>query len=187
MNILKIIFALSIGLSFGLSAPTQVDASYLAAGGVTGAAARSQEAAVAQRYLPRRCRDIMEDMKNDTYALLYIASYPDLAKAFGKNPARGRKHFEEYGCDEGRDITFDGLVYVAGYGDLIRAIGMDERKALDHFLLHGAKEGRSNAKFNAAAYANRYSDLRAKFGNNARKLAQHCIRYGYREHREFCG
>ncbi|SHM99587.1 hypothetical protein [Roseibium suaedae] len=187
MNILKIIFALLIGLSFGVSASTQVDASDLTVGKVPVTSSGTSGSIVAQRYLPRRCRDIMDDMKDDTYALLYIASYSDLAKAFGRNPDRARRHFEEYGCDEGRSITFDGWIYVAGYSDLIRAIGLDERKALDHFLLHGAREGRSNAKFNASAYANRYNDLKAKFGNNSRKLAQHCIRYGFRERREFCG
>ena len=58
--------------------------------------------------------------------LQYIASYPDLIRAFGPNPAAGQAHYEHYGRAEGRrPDTFDERQYLAGYPDLRAAFGAD--------------------------------------------------------------
>lgn len=140
-----------------------------------------------QRLQPRDCRNTTEDMQNDYYALLYIASHGDLISRLGRDPQAARTHYAQFGCDEGRRITFDPLTYVAGYGDLIQTVGTNEQAALDHYLQHGYRERRSPQKFNHTAYLNQHGDLQGAIGNNKRRLVLHCIQHGFNERRQFCG
>ncbi len=45
-------------------------------------------------------------MANDYSA--YLNRYPDLKAAFGSDVAAARKHYEEYGKNEGRDASISG-------------------------------------------------------------------------------
>lgn len=120
---------------------------------------------------------------SDEEALKYIASYKDLVRAFGPSPQRGREHFEQHGCREGRSILFDPIQYVAGYDDLIRHIGFNENEALRHYFQHGYRENRSIDRFCGRTYANIFHDLKRAFGHDEHRLAIHYMEHGFREGR----
>src|ERR671913_185224 len=74
--------------------------------------------------------------------LQYIASYVDLVRAFGPDPAAGEWHFQTYGRAEGRAAdAFDEAQYLANYPDLQAAFGGDTQAATVHFIRYGAYEG----------------------------------------------
>ena len=113
-----------------------------------------------------------------TRALEYVASYGDLAAAFGADPRAGQTHYEYHGAIEERPITFDGLHYLASYGDLIQAFGTDEYRATSHYLSYGIAEGRS-VTFDGLDYIASYGDLIRAFGANELLGTQHYVGYGF--------
>ncbi|MGD9507770.1 MAG: sulfatase-like hydrolase/transferase [Geminicoccaceae bacterium] len=77
--------------------------------------------------------------------LQYIASYPDLIRAFGADPVAGQAHYERYGRAEGRSPdSFDERQYLASYADLRAAFGTDGRAATIHYIQRGFTEGRTD-------------------------------------------
>jgi hypothetical protein len=77
--------------------------------------------------------------------LTYIASYPDLIRAFGANAAAGAQHYQFYGRAEGRvPASFDARQYLANYADLRAAFGGDLDAAAAHFITYGYYEGRND-------------------------------------------
>ena len=136
------------------------------------------------RGLPRHCQRVYDRMlENEFETLLYIASYRDLVRAFGKDVEKARDHFARHGCREGRRISFDPIQYIAGYDDLVRAFGGDERRGLDHYFSNGYRERRKADNFCGRGYARAYPDVRRALGNNEYELARHYIRFGFREGR----
>jgi len=121
----------------------------------------------------------------DLDALRYIASHADLIAAFGTDIARGRKHYEDNGIKEGRQITFDPLRYIASHPDLILAFGLDEDKAVRHYINFGFNEKRSTTRFDAGNYLARYADLRATFGKDLVAATKHYIGSGFAEGRSY--
>ena len=72
----------------------------------------------------------------------YIASYPDLANAFGEDYAAGARHFIKYGRAENRKITFNGYKYMLANPD-VRAFmdPTDPDSACRHYIRHGRYDG----------------------------------------------
>ena len=79
---------------------------------------------------------------SDLDALRYIASYPDLIRAFGADAAKGRAHYESSGLREGRSISFDPSAYLTRYADLRNSFGQDLLAATRHYIEYGFAEGR---------------------------------------------
>ena len=75
--------------------------------------------------------------------LEYLASYPDLAAAYGTDQIAAWQHFAATGIAEGRLPSFSGLNYIASYPDLIRAFGTDAEAGAQHYLTTGRAEGRT--------------------------------------------
>lgn len=81
--------------------------------------------------------------------LQYIASYGDLIRALGPDPAAGQRHYIEHGLSEGRSLDlFDENQYLENYLDLQNALGTDTGAATLHFIQHGYAEGRTAAPRN---------------------------------------
>ncbi|MRD55184.1 S8 family serine peptidase [Betaproteobacteria bacterium LSUCC0115] len=76
--------------------------------------------------------------------LEYIASYPDLIRAFGADAQAGENHYSNFGQREGRSVKFSPAAYLAKYPDLQRAFGTDTQAATRHFIIYGFNEGRSS-------------------------------------------
>lgn len=75
----------------------------------------------------------------------YIASWPDLIRAFGANPAAGEQHYAQYGRSEGRALDrFDEAQYLANYPDLRAVFGGNTAQAVEHFVRYGFFEGRTD-------------------------------------------
>lgn len=76
--------------------------------------------------------------------LQYIASYEDLIRVFGANPAAGQQHYLQYGQAEGRSLDlFDEDQYLRNYPDLQAAFGTDGAAATVHYIQYGFFEGRT--------------------------------------------
>lgn len=118
----------------------------------------------------------------DLEVLSYIASHPDLIRAFGANIEAGRNHWINFGFTEGRKITFKPLTYLATYPDLIAAFGLNLENATKHFITNGFAEGRKST-FDSLAYIASHGDLISAFGPDADAGARHYINWGYREGR----
>ena len=112
----------------------------------------------------------------------YLATYGDLAAAFGSDAAAAWQHFAGAGLIEGRAAGFSGLGYIASYGDLRAAFGADAEAGARHFLQYGRAEGRA-AAFDAAQYLAANIDLRAAFGADLDRAAAHYIQGGAAEGR----
>ena len=77
--------------------------------------------------------------------LQYIASYPDLIRAFGANAGAGQQHYQQFGQAEGRTPdSFNEAQYLASYADLRAAFGADGNAATVHYIRHGFAEGRTD-------------------------------------------
>lgn len=120
---------------------------------------------------------------SDTDALSYIASYPDLIRAFGLDAQAGRDHFENSNWWERRPTTFLPLEYLASYPDLVSAYGLDTLAAVRHYIKYGYGEGRSIG-FDTYDYLAANPDLIAAYGDNIIAGARHYIRYGRAEGRD---
>lgn len=89
----------------------------------------------------------------DFNGLEYIASNPDLIRAFGNDAAAAKNHWLSFGVNEGRSLdSFDPLQYLANNKDLIAAFGLDPTAATQHYVSYGYKEGRATTGFDALAY-----------------------------------
>ena len=117
----------------------------------------------------------------------YRSYYPDLQAAFGADDMAYRRHWLEYGINEGRRSSpaFDVRYYLEAYPDLVNAFGSGNfRAALTHYIEYGLAEGRQSAPdFSVQAYVIRYPDLQAAFGQNWAAAANHWIEYGVSEGR----
>lgn len=77
--------------------------------------------------------------------LQYIASYPDLIRAFGANAAAGQRHYLHFGQAEGRSPdSFNETQYLANYRDLRATFGTDGNAATIHYIRSGYREGRTD-------------------------------------------
>ena len=78
-------------------------------------------------------------------ALEYIASYPDLIRAFGANAVAGAQHYLTNGQAAGRvPDSFNARQYLANYADLRAAFGTNLAAARIHYITHGYFEGRTD-------------------------------------------
>ena len=76
----------------------------------------------------------------------YIASNPDLIRAFGTNLEEAREHYINYGISEGRNINvFNATNYLNNYGDLSNKYGNDTDAATIHYINYGYGEGRTDS------------------------------------------
>ena len=80
--------------------------------------------------------------------LQYIASNPDLIRAFGAHAAAGRQHYDSFGRTEGRKSDdFDEAQYLTKYSDLQAAFGPDTNLATIPYIQYGFAENRSDILF----------------------------------------
>ena len=144
--------------------------------------------------------DFTVDAAHADTGLEYIASYPDLAAAFGANGEAGVAHFFLFGHDEGRTVTFDGLDYIASYDDLLQAFSANTDAGATHYIGFGAAEGRTTTgaahfissgfgegrardSFNEVQYLANYADLQAAFGTDTEAATLHYVKTGFYEGR----
>lgn len=114
----------------------------------------------------------------------YIASYTDLAEAYGTDTNSAAQHFAYAGFAEGRNpLLFDTSRYIASHPDLITAFGSNEDAALQHYLAFGRGEARSTYGFNGLQYVASYIDLAIGFGTDIDAATQHYIAFGFSEGR----
>jgi uncharacterized delta-60 repeat protein len=113
---------------------------------------------------------------------LYLASYPDLMAAFGADSYAAAAHYNAYGRNEGRTITFDAWGYLASYEDLRGAFGTDTTAATRHYVQYGASEGRT-ITFDAWGYLASNGDLINAFGTDTGAATKHYVQYGASEGR----
>ena len=117
----------------------------------------------------------------------YASKYSDLRNAFGKDENELRKHYLNYGINEGRQgsIVFDVSFYRNAYRDLQNAFGGDNKKYVSHFIQNGINEGRrASYEFDPHFYRNKYSDLRNAFGGNWKDYYRHYLKHGRNERRQ---
>ena len=127
-------------------------------------------------------------LANGFDALRYVASYPDLAAAFGLDTEAARQHYVDFGKNEGRSLTlFDAFRYGASNRDLLEAFGTDVEALTKHYIQFGIAEGRSPTAFNALLYAASHPDLAAAFGSDEQALLHHYINWGIDEGRATSG
>lgn len=111
---------------------------------------------------------------SDLEALRYIASYPDLIRAYGPSAARGREHYTLYGQKEWRVITFDPSTYLSLHADVSKAFGDDLIAATVHYIQWGYAEGRVTlSDLDALRYIASYPDLIKALGPNAQAGRDH--------------
>ena len=116
----------------------------------------------------------------------YYAANSDVAKAFGRDPAKLRWHYDNYGKNEGRAPSklFNPKEYLALYSDLKNHFRNDYKGAYNHFVSYGINESRqASSKFSVSIYKANYEDLRKAFGNNNLLYLKHYREYGEREGR----
>ena len=116
-------------------------------------------------------------------ALRYIASNPDLIRAFGADAAAGAQHYSSNGRAEGRSISFDPLRYAASNADLLQVFGTNTEALALHYVANGFQEGRSTTQFNALLYGASSADLARVFGDDVAGLTRHYVSNGFAEGR----
>ncbi|ACT56857.1 M10 family metallopeptidase C-terminal domain-containing protein [Candidatus Liberibacter asiaticus] len=147
----------------------------------------SDRGAAARHYITH---GVKEGRNPDAFkALEYIASHEDLINAFADAPDLvqvGKDHFSNFGCEEGRFVTFDSYLYLGSYDDLRNVFGSDRGAAARHYITHGVKEGRNPDAFKALEYIASHEDLINAFAD-APDLVQagkdHFSNFGYEEGR----
>lgn len=112
----------------------------------------------------------------------YLASYTDLARAFGVDEGAAWRHFADTGLAEGRSISFNALNYLASQPDLARAFGPNADGGARHFLANAATEGR-NIYFDGLRYIASYNDLIPILPHTVDAGAMHFITSGAAEGR----
>ncbi len=113
-------------------------------------------------------------------SLEYVASHPDLMRAFGANSAAGFSHFVGAGYLEGRAVSFSGLEYIASYLDLIERFGANADAGASHYIQAGRFEGRTT-NFDGLAYVASYGDLVTSYGADLNAGVAHYIETGRSE------
>jgi Ca2+-binding RTX toxin-like protein len=130
----------------------------------------------------KECTAMFSETWSDVEALSYIASYPDLIRAFGTNAQAGRDHYESTGWWEFRRTSFIPYDYLATYPDVVAVYGIDPLAAVRHYIDHGYAEGRT-VSFSAYAYLAANPDLIDVYGTDPTTAARHYIKYGRAEGR----
>lgn len=121
--------------------------------------------------------------------LQYIASYADLAAAFGADRAAGEAHYLSAGRSEGRKADlFSETQYLKNYGDLQAAFGSDVDQATAHYISSGLREGRTDDaaaadQVDGLQYIASNPDLIRAFGANAGAGQEHYAQFGQHEGR----
>ena len=117
--------------------------------------------------------------------LRYIASHPDLIRAFGANAVAGKQHYLDAGQGKGRSLTsFDPLIYAASNPDVFKAFGEDRQALTRHYIENGFAEGRSTNSFDPIIYAASNLDVARAFGYDREALTQHYLEEGLRQGRD---
>lgn len=117
-------------------------------------------------------------------ALRYIASQPDLIRAFGTDAQAATAHYVNTGFAEGRNaLVFDAREYLASNPDVLAYFGDDPAAATRHFIQYGFAEHRPTATFDPLEYLASNPDLAVQFGNNPAAALSHYLDYGVREGR----
>lgn len=77
----------------------------------------------------------------------YLATNPDLQRAYGNDYRRALNHWLDNGIEEGRQgsPTFSVRAYRERYPDLQKAFGQNWEKLFDHWMESGQDEGRTGA------------------------------------------
>lgn len=114
--------------------------------------------------------------------LEYLASYTDLAAAYGTDEAAAWRHFSATGIAEGRLPGFSGLNYIASYRDLAAAYGANADAGARHYLTSGRAEGRAET-FDGLRYIASYGDLIPVLPHTIDAGAMHFISSGAAEGR----
>ena len=112
----------------------------------------------------------------------YLASFNDLMDAFGPDANAAATHYNTYGYNEGRSITFDAWEYLASFDDLMGAFGADPDAAAEHYVLWGRSESRT-ITFDSWEYLCSFEDLMEAFGADPDAGAEHYVKYGKGEGR----
>lgn len=114
---------------------------------------------------------------------IYYWLYEDLRKHIGYDFYALIRHYDEFGCKEGRTASyiFDPKFYLEKYPDLQAAFGNDYAAAYMHFLEFGIPEGRQGSViFDLQFYRNNNVDLQ---GMTNIELVNHFLTYGIHEFR----
>ncbi len=118
--------------------------------------------------------------------LIYIATWPDLIKAFGTDAARGASHYINYGERElrGSPVPFSVDDYLEKNADVASQCassltgGSVEICAVRHFITIGFNEGRHWSDLIALSYIASYSDLRTAYGADPDAGRKHYLEVG---------
>jgi Ca2+-binding RTX toxin-like protein len=113
---------------------------------------------------------------------LYLASWPDLMAAFGADSYAAAWHYNIYGKNEGRTLTFDAWGYLASWADLRGVFGSNLGAAAEHYVEYGRNEGRT-LTFDAWKYLASWDDLLNAFGSDPGAATRHYVTYGANEGR----
>ena len=102
----------------------------------------------------------------------YLATYPDVKKAYGGNELQTFLHFVNYGMSEGRrgNAAFDVNYYKNRYSDLRNAYGNNLKKYYQHYVQYGKAEGRvgsDGSKPNTSTASNTSNSVAPATTNNA--------------------
>lgn len=117
--------------------------------------------------------------------LRYIASYPDLIKAFGASAAAGKAHYLDDGQRQDRSLSlFNPLIYAASNLDVFNAFGEDRQMLTRHYIENGFAEGRNTSSFDPIIYAASNLDVARAFGYDREALTLHYLEEGLRQGRD---
>ena len=127
------------------------------------------------------------DYLTESESLTYLASHPDLIKAFGLKTLAATNHYYNFGQAEGRSIdAFNATNYLEKYGDLSATFGNDEISAVKHYIQFGFKEGRTSPSLSetqALNYIAANPDLINAFGIDTASAISHYDNFGKLEER----
>ncbi len=113
-------------------------------------------------------------LNSDLERLKYIASSPDLIRAFGADPQAGSTHFQSFGRLEGRTVGFDPYGYEMKNPDVAKAFNGDPLAATRHAIERGLLvEGRSADGPDVDAYLAANPDVLKATGGDRAKAALH--------------
>jgi hypothetical protein len=111
--------------------------------------------------------------------LQYIASYPDLIRAFGADAAAGSWHYINWGFNEGRRIdSFDPAQYLAGHDALITRFGSDTAAATRQYISEGFAAGTPADAFDEFRYLASNPDLITSYRSRPADAAEHYLSTG---------
>jgi len=114
----------------------------------------------------------------------YLAKYPDLRKAYGRNERTATIHYGQVGAREMRspNAFFDPHYYLSQNHDLAHLDGMH---LLDHWYRFGINEGRQAVPwFSIKYYLEHHPDLQKAYGSNYAAAFDHWKGAGHREGRQ---